>query len=751
MKKTFSISLKFIYTFVVFFLCSSIALAQSSDEVIKKDIKESENTIKNNPSDSLHAELYMDLIWLYDAIDNAEQKFACAKKAHTSAYKTKYPSVKQRACMMLAMVYDHRQDYDNALKICEEALVQAEILLGTIAPHKRERVLYNKSALYNIMGGAYLSKKDNINALGFFIKAKDILDSISITNVARKPNLLFDVLQNIGLIYKAQKQYTQALIYYEQATTQFGNFDNPDKYDHNASLSTLLNNIGEIYNKQENYQKAIQNHQKGFEMASAVPDKTLMRLLLFSLGEDYLAMGNWEKAKNTYIKTYEIKENLENEYMNSLIKVRLCECFSNLKDYKEAERNCNEALIIAKKINAEDLILNVYEKQLPVYANLNKTKEFDSVFKEFNMLAEKRKDTQNQTILAEMQTKYEVKDKEQKISLLDREKRIQALEINEKGIALDFAELENLRKEDTIKIRNISLEKTQAEVTTQIAENQLKEQKINLSTKEISLKNNEISLKNAEIANGNLRIIILIVSLLAVAGLGLFAFSRFRLAKTNLKLAKEQEEVNRIRTILDTQENERTRIASELHDSVGAEVSALKLLAEKVIFKNKHQPELLSEFQKISAKAKTTVDNMREIVWAMGDNYNKIEDLVNYLRDYAQKYLRENDLQINISPILNIPDKMLSFEQRHNIFLTFKEVLHNIVKHAKASQVEVSILIDKNLKISIEDNGIGISEDKLTTFGNGLKNLQKRMNAIAGSFELLKPQTGTLVALQMPI
>jgi signal transduction histidine kinase len=96
------------------------------------------------------------------------------------------------------------------------------------------------------------------------------------------------------------------------------------------------------------------------------------------------------------------------------------------------------------------------------------------------------------------------------------------------------------------------------------------------------------------------------------------------------------------------------------------------------------------------------------------------------------------------------PSIFVSGEFRRNIYLTIKEALHNIVKHASAIHVTVNIEIDKILRIGIHDDGVGFDGMNIRPFSNGLNNMQKRMKDISGQLEIIHDQ-GTIIILTAPL
>ena len=216
------------------------------------------------------------------------------------------------------------------------------------------------------------------------------------------------------------------------------------------------------------------------------------------------------------------------------------------------------------------------------------------------------------------------------------------------------------------------------------------------------------------------------------------------LIEQSLEQERKQYQIEKLQTIVETQQQERIRVAAELHDDIGSGLSGIRFLSEKILAKLPDLPDV----KKISVKSKELVDNMKQIVWMMSDNETQLDDLMIYLRVYAAQYLEENNLLLTFEEPVQVPVIRLENEQRRHIFLAFKECLHNIVKHAQATRVVIAIETASSLKISVSDNGRGFQAGNGT--GNGLKNMHKRMQAVKGRFELVSV-TGTQVIFEVNI
>ncbi len=215
-----------------------------------------------------------------------------------------------------------------------------------------------------------------------------------------------------------------------------------------------------------------------------------------------------------------------------------------------------------------------------------------------------------------------------------------------------------------------------------------------------------------------------------------------------IKQEAERQEYEKELAVLRGQQDERNRISADMHDELGSGVTAIRLLSEIARKKTKGNP--VDEITKISFNANELMTKMNAIIWSMNTSNDTLGSTIAYIRSYASEYLDnfKIDYKINTPPM--IPDVELTGGKRRNIFLVVKESLNNIMKHANASSVLINIkTINDHLLIEISDDGIGINPEKLNTFGNGLKNMQRRIESIGGKFSILS-QAGTTVTIEVP-
>ncbi|MEO8404295.1 MAG: ATP-binding protein [Chitinophagaceae bacterium] len=197
-------------------------------------------------------------------------------------------------------------------------------------------------------------------------------------------------------------------------------------------------------------------------------------------------------------------------------------------------------------------------------------------------------------------------------------------------------------------------------------------------------------------------------------------------------------------------EKERTRIASDMHDDLGAGLSTIKFLSEKLGQSTANETDR-TDADRIANNSNELVQKMNEIIWAMNEKNDTLEDLLFYTRSYASEYCEENGLECETSLSANISKQFVSGEIRRNVFLTVKESLHNIVKHAEATQVKIDFETEQDLTVTISDNGKGMAVlNEEESGGNGLRNMQRRIESIKGSFRIVNAN-GITITVKVPL
>ena len=195
---------------------------------------------------------------------------------------------------------------------------------------------------------------------------------------------------------------------------------------------------------------------------------------------------------------------------------------------------------------------------------------------------------------------------------------------------------------------------------------------------------------------------------------------------------------------------ERTRIATDMHDDLGAGLSRIKFLSETIGLKKQQQQSIDEEVSSIRNYSHEMIDKMGEIVWALNEKNDTLSHLLSYIRSYTVEYLTQNGIKCKVDTPDTFPSVFVSGEFRRNIFLSLKEALHNIIKHSQAGHVNIAIDINHQLTITVQDDGIGFDGKHIRPFSNGLTNMETRMKGLGGSIQI-KNERGTTVLLSVPL
>ncbi|HCV44297.1 MAG TPA: hypothetical protein DGH68_12485 [Bacteroidetes bacterium] len=199
----------------------------------------------------------------------------------------------------------------------------------------------------------------------------------------------------------------------------------------------------------------------------------------------------------------------------------------------------------------------------------------------------------------------------------------------------------------------------------------------------------------------------------------------------------------RLRKLLDL-ERLRLRIANDLHDDVGSNLSAIAMVSRAA----QRAPELTTSTKRKLAEiydtAVLTSEGMKDLVWFIKPEDDTLDDLFLRMRDTAPTLLGEIPFEFH-SPEVG-DSAVITIDFKRSVFLAFKEILVNITKHAKANRVEIQIALrNHEFEMVIRDNGRGFDE-AARHHGNGLQSLRKRAQLIGGSCAITSsPHQGTTV------
>ena len=200
-------------------------------------------------------------------------------------------------------------------------------------------------------------------------------------------------------------------------------------------------------------------------------------------------------------------------------------------------------------------------------------------------------------------------------------------------------------------------------------------------------------------------------------------------------------------------ERERARIAQDLHDDLGAGLTQISLntvMAQNPAVTPDVAAGLLHE---IDQRARELVTALDEIVWAVNPKNDTLPSLARYFCQFAQSYSLPSGMACRLEVAPALPDAPVSAEQRHHLFLTLKEALHNVLQHSRATEIRLTIAADAQwLTVTLADNGRGFTPAPVPEGADGLHNMADRLKVLGGSCVVTSaPGAGTTVVLRLPL
>jgi signal transduction histidine kinase/ligand-binding sensor domain-containing protein len=231
--------------------------------------------------------------------------------------------------------------------------------------------------------------------------------------------------------------------------------------------------------------------------------------------------------------------------------------------------------------------------------------------------------------------------------------------------------------------------------------------------------------------------------LMVVLSLGLLVYAAYR-----YRIAKLLE-LERIRT----------RIATDLHDDIGASLSRMAILSEVVKQQigtlNMTTYNMLNE---IADSSRSLVDSMSDIVWAIDPRKDHLKSVAQRIRQFASDVLESQQIRWTIEFPEEVEEIKLSPDERRQFYLIFKEAINNVAKHSACTEAKLRIFLENNrLYGEISDNGRGfVMLDPEVSFmgmgGNGLKNMQLRASQVGGRLDIdSSPGKGSQILFVLPL
>ncbi len=563
----------------------------------------------------------------------------------------------------------------------------------------REATFLKILADAHYMGGNYDTAKIHLdNALPVAEEVDDYVLESSIYN-------------SYANIFHAEGDYNNALNKY------FGAVKILDKHNDIHKLTILYSNIGGIYQMMQNYDQALKYFKKAEELAKKSGDKSNLGIVYVSYSDIALNQKQSPEIAIDYAaKAVDIFRELEDLYKESYALQALAQAYSNDGDYQNAETISLESVKIARELGIPNLIADA----LTILSDIqNKQGKYnESATTALEVLKIDSTDTSiTKNIYANLALNNAyLGQPDLTRKYLDKYKEI-------------FEKYSNDSYQKSLSSLEIKYETEKKELKIQALEKQ----------------------RQTYIWLGIAAVIILL------SALG-FAYTRYRLAVSQRKLAEkenhrleQEKQLSATQALLQGQEDERSRMAKELHDGLGGLLSGVKLNLNHMQKRLIITEEDGANFEKSIHLLDESINELRRVAHNMMPESILKFGLDGAIREFLQSI--QNEKLNMVYQSYHIEDG-INKQLDISTYRIVQELVNNAIKHAEADEILVQIRKDENLLIiDVEDNGNGFNPHKISKeSGMGLAGIRSRVNYWKGDLQIDAPHgSGTSVHIEIPL
>ena len=555
---------------------------------------------------------------------------------------------------------------------------------------------------YNMIGVVYDISGKYDSSIYFYEKAYDIFEEIK--NLKGRGSSS----NNLGLIYWNMADYDKALTYFFDALSDFEQIKNE------RFLSNALNNIGLVYYDIHNYAQSLKYHQKAKVIYEKLGDAYLLGAVSTNLSNVYNNLGKPDSAEYYCLQAIQLHTRANDEYGLSIAYNGYASLQAEKGDTSKALEYFGKALKLKENLHEQVGITSILIQMAKIFnKQKNVTSEFECLNKARQIAEENNFKKDLMEIYSSLSSYYEK---------------------NNASLALEYFKKYNSVKDSVF---NENSNRQITELNT----------KYETGKKELQLKQQDlvIAKKNLVIAS--------IAGLLLVLSIAVFSYyKRNRLIqqkKLQEAVMKQQEMATK--AVMDAEENERKRIAADLHDGIGQMMSAAKMnlsvFESELSFKNEAQK---NSFENVIGLIDESCKEIRSVSHQMMPNALLKSGLASAIREFID---RIDNRVISVSLHTEGLDERIDSNKETVLYRVIQECVNNVLKHAAATRLDISLIKDTDgISITIEDNGKGFDPSAMDAFnGIGLKNMKSRINYLKGSIDFdSKTGKGTLVAIHIP-
>jgi two-component system NarL family sensor kinase len=556
---------------------------------------------------------------------------------------------------------------------------------------------------------------------------------------------------DLGIIYYDKENYDTAIYLYQQA------IEMRRKLTDELGIAKLYNKIGIVYQKQGIFDDALEYQLKALPVFEKFKDNIGVSYSLNNIGILNQNLGRYDEAIRYQERSVAIKEKIGDKIGLAGSFVNIANIYLIKKDYARSEEYYKKAIDMCRIIGDKEYLANALNNFGNLYLI---TKAFDKgipLINESYNLRNELGDTKGMVSCLNNLGSIYIEKKMYDTARIILEK---ALDMGSKAVNCRpevnkvYLTLSTLFEQSGDKEKALEMYKQYASSKDSLFTNELGNKFAELETRFKTLeKEKTIQQQQFAITQKNYWISG-ITGLLILGGLLGYSYYRRNKLRQQANLQKEimKQQEMATKAVIEAEEEERKRIARDLHDGVGQMMSAAKMnlsaFESNLQFNNKDQQ---LSFEKIIGLVDESCKEIRSVSHNMMPNALLKKSLATAVRDFIDK-MEKNTLEIHL--YTEGLDERIDTNVETVLYRVIQECVNNVIKHADATSLDISIIKDKEgISATIEDNGKGFDITNKEKFeGIGLKNIVTRLEYLKGSVEFdSAPGRGTLIALTVPL
>ncbi len=562
---------------------------------------------------------------------------------------------------------------------------------------------------YNDIGILFIDQGNYNNALEYFNNSLTIRinlkDSAGIASLHNKIGIVY---QKKGHLKKSLESAIQALNIYEKL---------------NASLwvGYCLNNIAIINYNLGNLETSLEYHKKALELRIIQNDKYGEAGSYSNMANVYLELGDTTQAIINYNNALEISRELNHKEPISVILANLGSVYMYKTDYGKALPFLAESLKLRMELGDKKAISSSLIKLGTVYSNTGDyIKSSTHLYKGMILAREIGILEEELQAYLELSKLYET--------------------LNQYDSSFKYLELYTILSDSVYDIR----------LEQQIIETQTKYD-TERKDRDLELLKNENRLNEIRLKQRKTEILLLVFIIISLVGAGIFLYYRRKQKQQHaIDMERIRHNEHQIKAVLDGQEEERRKIARELHDSVGQSLSGVKLSWES-ISESLTDSQVKAKISDLARLIDSAANEVRTISHQMLPKELEQFGLVTAINGIVE-YANHNSIT-SYNFVSHGVTERVSPAIELGMFRITQELINNVIKHADASEVTIQLLKRENsIVLIIEDNGVGFDYEKHSGTGIGLMNIQSRVTGLKGILNYQSSVgSGTVVTIRIPI